>query len=175
LAAGETMYFGSTVDCLPYFETLNVVCGQHYNPADFLMEIVMESPKLRIDYLAKYYRNSQHFQQVKKAIQQMKINKEVDVSLDFLGQKLGEYASTFYFQVWMLCKRTLTHNLRNPYLLRLQVGLTFLLAFGLGLIYWKVDNTQDGVQNRAGALFFMLALLTFGSMSSNDICKNFNI
>jgi hypothetical protein len=71
----------------------------------------------------------------------------------------------------MLSRRTILHNFRNPYLLRLQYTLTFLLAVAIGLIYWKVSNTQDGVQNRAGALFFMIALLTFGSMSSIDICK----
>lgn len=40
LAWGETLYFGPTKESLDYFEKLNFPCPVHYNPADFLIDLV---------------------------------------------------------------------------------------------------------------------------------------
>jgi len=80
-----------------------------------------------------------------------------------------EYATSFGTQLYYLAKRTMKNSLRNPYLIRTQYILIALLGLCLGLIYWRLSNDLDGVQNRAGVLFFMISLLSFSSMSSIDI------
>lgn len=81
----------------------------------------------------------------------------------------SEYASSWIKQCWILSKRTMLNNLRNPHLLRGQYLITFALGVLLGTIYWHVGNDIAGVQNRAGSLFFMISLLAFASMSSIDL------
>jgi hypothetical protein len=82
-----------------------------------------------------------------------------------------EYASSWFQQVYLLSHRTLLNNFRNPYLLKTQYIMTLGIGLLVGIIYWHVTDDLPGVQNRAGSLFFMISLLTFGSMSSIDICK----
>lgn len=82
-----------------------------------------------------------------------------------------QYASTWWEQCYVLSHRTFVNNLRNPYLIRTQYALTVLLALLIGGIYWHVSNDIAGVQDRAGVMFFLIALLAFASMSSIDTCK----
>lgn len=124
-------------------------------------------------------------------------------SFERLG-KGEEYATVWFEQIWILSKRTLLHNLRNPYLLRAQCTyffhiksssyhiwivlfvrlriiksrflrildiLTVCLGVLLGLIFYQLQNNLQGVQDKAGALFFIAALFAFGSLSSIDVCK----
>ena len=49
--------------------------------------------------------------------------------------------------------------------------LTVCLSVLLGLIFYQLQLNLQGVQDRAGALFFIIALFAFGSMSSIDVCK----
>lgn len=86
---------------------------------------------------------------------------------------VGEYATNPIDQIICLSVRTIRHNLRNPFLFRTQYLLTTLLAISLGFIYWKSCTLNlEGIQNRVGALFFEISLLTFSAMSSIDTCKN---
>lgn len=50
----------------------------------------------------------------------------------------SEYASSWFKQCWILCKRTMLNNIRNPHLLRGQYLITFALGVLLGTIYWHV-------------------------------------
>ncbi len=66
----------------------------------------------------------------------------------------------------------LTIRYRNPFLLRVQYILYVVVGFLLGFLYWHVsdDLEHGGFQNRMGSLFFMVTLLSFGSITSIDLC-----
>jgi len=81
----------------------------------------------------------------------------------------GQYSTVWFEEVWILSKRTLLHNIRNPYLLRAQYILTVCLGILLGLIFYQLQNNLQGVQDKAGAMFFIIALFAFGSLSSIDV------
>jgi hypothetical protein len=55
--------------------------------------------------------------------------------------------------------------------MRAQYVLTIVLSLLLGGIYWHVGDDIAGIQDRAGCMFFLIALLAFASMSSIDTCK----
>jgi hypothetical protein len=81
-----------------------------------------------------------------------------------------EYASSVFLQIYLLCKRTLVNNMRNPYLMRVQYAVTILLSLLIGGIFFQLTLDLVGVQDRAGALFFLIALTSFAAMSSIDTC-----
>jgi ABC-type multidrug transport system permease subunit len=118
-----------------------------------------------IQTLARSYRESVHSNNISKVMHSIQSEGN-----PFEGQSdlIDEYASSWPTQFRVLAKRTLLHNFRNPYLIRTQYILTVLLAILIGTIYWHVTDDIPGTQNRAGSLFFMIALLSFGSMSSID-------
>jgi len=112
--------------------------------------------------LAQRFKESYYYSH---AIPELKGVNDEDIPDD---TRTEEYASTWPQQVWILSKRTLIHNFRNPYLLRTQYIMTIVLSLLLGTIFWHLSSDLQGVQDRAGSLFFMIALLSFSSMSSID-------
>ena len=40
LSEGQMLYSGAAKDALPYFEELGHECPQHYNPAEFLADLI---------------------------------------------------------------------------------------------------------------------------------------
>ena len=82
-----------------------------------------------------------------------------------------EYATSFVRQTLVVCKRTVIQIARNPMVTYAQLGQTIFLALLVGSIYWQIDDTQGSIQDRVGALFFIMTNQAFGMMSSLNICK----
>eukprot|EP01114_Cavostelium_apophysatum_P002732 TRINITY_DN1241_c0_g2_i3.p1 TRINITY_DN1241_c0_g2~~TRINITY_DN1241_c0_g2_i3.p1 ORF type:complete len:901 (+),score=139.14 TRINITY_DN1241_c0_g2_i3:2952-5654(+) len=196
LAAGKLVYFGLGNDVLPYFESIGEECPPNYNPADHVIDLVTMTP-FKIDDLCEKYANSAISERVspkrnpvglEPSASSASINLDLDLvegrgagkspvhHVDHHGEEEDspfgsdeEYASLWFVQIGILCKRTLIHSWRNPYLLRSQYIMMSVLAVLIGGIFWKLQLNIQGVQDRAGSLFFLIALLSFGSMSSIDI------
>ncbi|KFM27108.1 ATP-binding cassette sub-family G member 2 [Auxenochlorella protothecoides] len=68
--------------------------------------------------------------------------------------------------------RTAIDILRNPTLLRLHLGIGLLMGVVTGLVFWQLDDSNVGVQNRMGGTFFALAFLAFTSLTTVDLLIN---
>jgi ABC-type multidrug transport system ATPase subunit len=166
LSHGEMVYFGPAQEAVDHMAGLGHQCPRNFNPADYLIDLVTMNSVGVIRSLAQSYRETNQASDITSQISN--IQNEIDLtSMDV--ENMQEYASFWWTQVWVLSRRTLLNNMRNPYLLRTQYCLTFILAGLLGTIYWHVRNDITGIQDRAGVLFFLISLLSFGSMSSIDI------
>eukprot|EP01119_Soliformovum_irregulare_P020712 TRINITY_DN675_c0_g1_i1.p1 TRINITY_DN675_c0_g1~~TRINITY_DN675_c0_g1_i1.p1 ORF type:complete len:842 (+),score=177.45 TRINITY_DN675_c0_g1_i1:111-2636(+) len=163
LAEGKQVYFGSAMEILPHFAALGHPCPVNYNPADFLIDLVSMSNRDTILKLVSEYPASDQATST-----QLNINNSIQQRKPLDESSDAEFNSTWFTQLFQLSKRTLVHNLRNPYLLRTQYVVSLVLAFILGNIFWKVGDDIVGVQDRAGCLFFIIALLSFSSLSSID-------
>ena len=84
------------------------------------------------------------------------------------SERLGAYNQAWIFQVGYIMKRSLADSWRNPYLLRLQYVLIISAALVLGGMFYQMDNTLAGAQNRSGLLFFICTLLTVITLPSID-------
>lgn len=80
--------------------------------------------------------------------------------------------ASFSMQLAFMCWRTLADVWRSPALLRTHSAVALVAGVLLGAIYWQLDNTNVGVQNRLGATFFVLAFLGFTSLSTTDLLLN---
>lgn len=68
--------------------------------------------------------------------------------------------------------RTLVDIIRNPTLLFLHVALATCTGVVTGAIFYDLDSTSVGVQNRMGGSFFALAFLAFTSLTTVDLLMN---
>ncbi|KAJ9120705.1 hypothetical protein QFC22_002636 [Naganishia vaughanmartiniae] len=75
-------------------------------------------------------------------------------------------ATTFLTQLKVLSGREWRNLKRDKSLFIAHVGLACLLGVFAGGLYYKVDITISGFQNRVGSLFFLGVLLAFMSLSS---------
>jgi ABC-type multidrug transport system ATPase subunit/ABC-type multidrug transport system permease subunit len=76
------------------------------------------------------------------------------------------YPTSFLTQLQVIMKRNFQTLLRNRSLLVLHLTVSFVLGIFVGGLYFNVTTDLGGFQNRAGSLFFMLALLGFSSVSA---------
>jgi len=66
----------------------------------------------------------------------------------------------------VIMKRSLQTLIRDKSLLVLHLAVSVVLGVFIGGLYFHVSMNLAGFQNRAGSLFFMLALLGFSSISA---------
>ncbi|KAG0195339.1 hypothetical protein BGX33_003637, partial [Mortierella sp. NVP41] len=76
------------------------------------------------------------------------------------------YPTSFLTQLRVIMKRSLQTLIRDKSLLVLHFAVAIILGVFVGGLYFQVPMNLAGFQNRAGSLFFMLALLGFSSISA---------
>ncbi|CAG2164007.1 unnamed protein product [Oppiella nova] len=62
---------------------------------------------------------------------------------------------------WALLWRAALAAIREPMLTTVRLGQTVILAVVFGLIYWQLDVNQAGIMDINGALFLLIANITF--------------
>ena len=81
------------------------------------------------------------------------------------------YHAPFWRQMRLLCGRLLRNMYRHPFLLTVHFTAAFVVALGVGAVFWQVGSNQGGIQNRMGSLFFVLLYLTLMSLSSLPVWR----
>ncbi|KAF9176747.1 hypothetical protein BGZ49_005995, partial [Haplosporangium sp. Z 27] len=76
------------------------------------------------------------------------------------------YPTSFLTQLHVIMKRSFQTLVRDKSLLVLHSAVAIILGVFIGGLYYQVPSNLAGFQNRAGSLFFMLALLGFSSISA---------
>ncbi|KAG0051576.1 hypothetical protein BGZ83_003549 [Gryganskiella cystojenkinii] len=76
------------------------------------------------------------------------------------------YPTSFLTQLQVIMRRNFQTLIRDKSLLILHLAVAIVLGIFVGGLYFKVSMNLAGFQNRAGSLFFMLALLGFSSISA---------
>lgn len=152
-AHGQAVFQGPASTALRHFSSIGYECPPNFNPADFIIDTVAQ-PAFK-ETLAPP--GPQH-----------SINSVHKVSP---MRRVDEYASSFTTQFRVLTHRTLIQSFRNPFLLRAQYTVYIVVGLMLGGLYWHVsdDLSHGGMQNRMGSLFFLVCLLSFGSITSIDL------
>ena len=129
LQNGRTAYFGNvgpnSETLTGYFERHGArTCKQAENPADWLIDITDESvlsSGSRVDW-AEIWSKSEEKQSVRAAIENTKKDMRKPATSNEAGS--WEYARSFTYQLYTVCKRNLEHDWRTPSYLYSKILLT---------------------------------------------------
>jgi ATP-binding cassette subfamily G (WHITE) protein 2 len=77
-----------------------------------------------------------------------------------------KYVAGFWLQLRVLCGRLLRNAYRHPFLFWLHFVATLAVALCIGAVFRHAGVDTGGIQDRLGALFFMLLYLSFISLGS---------
>uniref|UniRef100_A0A7N6BQ68 ABC transporter domain-containing protein n=1 Tax=Anabas testudineus TaxID=64144 RepID=A0A7N6BQ68_ANATE len=168
LVHGKLVYHGPAQTALEYFSDIGYTCEPHNNPADFFLDVIngdsisvalskMEAEGTRLDKLVEEYINCYHYKQTKAELGDQPLTLTITYNTSFLTQ----------FR-WVL-KRTFKNIMLNPQTSIAQVAVTLFLALVVGAIFFDVKNDSSGIQNRFGALFFIVVNQCFSSLSSAEL------
>ncbi|CAI9783220.1 unnamed protein product [Fraxinus pennsylvanica] len=75
-----------------------------------------------------------------------------------LSSSVPTFANPFWMEVLVIAKRSITNSRRAPELFGVRFGAVLVTGIILATIFWKLDNTPKGVQERLG--FFAFAMST---------------
>ncbi|KAM6940889.1 broad substrate specificity ATP-binding cassette transporter ABCG2b isoform 2-T2 [Lycodopsis pacificus] len=175
---GEVVYAGAAAQALEYFTNLGYQIEAFNNPADFFMDVTNGEAKSTLvsltseckNPLANKYRQSQLCRNVLDELDQ--VNQSIADGAK--GQdEAADYATSFFYQLRVVCGRTVLNSLRNPQTSYAQMALNIFFAVLVGLIYYQMPLTlPEALQNRSGAFFFLIINMVFGNLSAVELFIN---
>ncbi|XP_041083631.1 ABC transporter G family member 14-like isoform X1 [Polyodon spathula] len=172
MSDGEVAYYGPASRIVDFFADLGMPCTPLYNPADYMLDKVKESPEVRqdiVDYSNKFRVSSvecpllshdkadTHLQSMAGGLSEVKV---VATDREGAGAELVEvespqWASSFWMQLRTLTARSFKQQL--PQILSLvSVIKTLVMAVIPGLIWFQVPREEDQIRARCGMLFYLV-------------------
>uniref|UniRef100_A0A669AXJ0 ATP-binding cassette, sub-family G (WHITE), member 2a n=1 Tax=Oreochromis niloticus TaxID=8128 RepID=A0A669AXJ0_ORENI len=183
LVNGHQVYHGPARSALEYFSDIGYTCEPHNNPADFFLDVIngdstavalnkpdsesMSKSRRGIEEkLVEEYRNGQHFKETKAELERIVQGKKVVTTTPF---RTITYTTGFFTQFRWVLKRTFRNLILNPQTSIAQVTVTVFLALVVGALFFNVQDDSSGIQNRTGALFFVVVNQCFSSLSAAEL------
>ena len=152
---GKIVFHGFAKDSVRFFADVGFKCPLLNNPADFYMEVL-------------YIRNANELTNEEKQIVE-KLNshyersKETVNCISFPFESTDkDYKTGFFYQVYILTKRSLLRLVRNPVLSLMRIVVIIFVAFLVDFFYYDIGTSgSHAVTNRNGLLFFNISCLLF--------------
>ncbi|CAI9302823.1 unnamed protein product [Lactuca saligna] len=182
LSRGQTVYSGSPTNLPLYFSDFGHPIPDKENRTEFALDLIRElegSPggtKSLVEFNKSWQnlkrsRNSistgnetpTHGLSLKEAIgasiSRGKLVSGAGASNDINPNSLvPTFANPMWMELMVLSKRSFTNSRRMPELFGIRLGAVVVTGFILATMYWNLDNSPKGVQERLG--FFAFAMST---------------
>ncbi|KAF8718690.1 hypothetical protein HU200_024991 [Digitaria exilis] len=84
-----------------------------------------------------------------------------------MNTKVATYANPWWVEVWVLTRRAFTNTRRTPELFLIRLGTVTVTAFILATVFWRLDNTPKGINERFG--FFAIGMSTMFYTSADAL------
>jgi ABC-type multidrug transport system ATPase subunit/ABC-type multidrug transport system permease subunit len=168
LSRGKSVYFGPASDAEAYWSSQGHPCPKTYHIADHLLDVASTviEPIVVADVDGLRYRGkkeggdtSRHSVGVRGSDEKLRFSSLLNCSNDIQG-------ASKLTQIQQVLGRELKVFLRSPTLFISHLTLSIGLGVFIGMLYYQVDNSIAGLQNRLGSIFFIQALLAFGGLSA---------
>ncbi|KAL1005385.1 hypothetical protein UPYG_G00058400 [Umbra pygmaea] len=188
---GEVVYAGAADNALGYFTDLGYHCEPFNNPPDFFLDITNGEVQSTVDItmfnigvgdidgkidvesrnpLALHYKQSPEYQQVVEELGRLSQVLKGQVRVQ---ERESGFVTSFWFQMRIVCGRSVKNSLRNPQTSYAQLALNIFFAVLVGLIYYQMPLTlPEAIQNRVGAFFFLIINMVFGNLSAVELFIN---
>ncbi|KAH7511684.1 hypothetical protein ACOSQ2_033059 [Xanthoceras sorbifolium] len=184
LSRGQTVYSGSPMSLPSFFSDFGHPIPEHDNRTEFALDLIRElegSPggtKSMVEFNKSWQNmkrsrnnSSHHFQQtehqglsLKEAISasisrgKLVSGATTNHSMSSPTSMVPTFANPFWTEMAVLSKRSITNSRRMPELFGIRLGAVLVTGFILATMFWQLDNSPKGVQERLG--FFAFAMST---------------
>eukprot|EP00158_Paraphelidium_tribonemae_P009241 Partr_v1_DN28810_c2_g1_i2_m34268 putative ATP-binding cassette, subfamily G (WHITE), member 2 len=161
MSEGKAVYFGSLVGGLDHFKSCGFTCPGNTNPSDFFLDtmtIDFRSESLRLKSVDRVQKLQTAWSQLSGV-----------TSAPEMGDLLPKHSAPIWNNGWLcelgiLLNRNFKEMLRDPATIGATLGQAVINMLILGFVFFRLDTSYEGIQNRIGALFFITTNLTFGNV-----------
>ncbi|KAK1265044.1 ABC transporter G family member 6 [Acorus gramineus] len=165
LSRGQTVYFGRPNGLPHFFSEFGRPIPENENRTEYALDLIRElegkpgGTKDLVQHNKEYQlthvfptNNNSHPLSLKEAI-------SASISRGKLASSpVATFANPFWVEIGVLTKRNVTNTRRMPELFIIRLGAVLVTGFILATIFWQLDNSPRGVQERLG--FFAFAMST---------------
>lgn len=194
LSRGETAYFGPAKETAEFMSNDGYPCPAGYNIADHLLDlaagVLTKNPPVVISENESATKdiprniNETFIETTSAKVSTVKsflpirifacrknINPKISNTLLLPKNEIGDdnenvLAATFFTQLSQVFYRSLVNMMRNPSVFWFHFLGSSILGIFIGGVYFHVDNSLGGIQNRLGSIFFLQSLIGFSGLSS---------
>lgn len=161
LSEGQCLYNGPINEMTSMFQEEGFECPEHYNRADFALEIASRNHDDGIEKLITKYSNDSQF---------IPSDSHKDIrsnAVSFPSSKLSWFKSKPLYktsplmQFWTLVKRSMLCTFRDMYTTRVRVLTHIFVGLILGALCYQVGNEAKKVYTNVAYVFFFLMFLFF--------------
>ncbi|XP_027366870.1 ABC transporter G family member 6-like [Abrus precatorius] len=179
LSRGQTVYSGSPMQLPVYFSEFGHPIPDSDNRTEFALDLIRElegSPggtKSLVEFNKSWQSMTKHNQAETIDAQPNGLSLKEAISASISRGKLVSgatntnanpssmvptFANPFWMEMATLSKRSFTNSRRMPELFGIRLGAVMVTGFILATMFWQLDNSPKGVQERLG--FFAFAMST---------------
>ncbi|PKU70630.1 ABC transporter G family member 6 [Dendrobium catenatum] len=179
LSRGQTVFSG-TPDFLPlYFSEFGKPIPENDNRTEYALDLIreLESTPGGTKPLVDFHRSWQAIKHLsnhgtpKKELYTLSLKDAISASISrgklvsgatntstSSSATVQPFANPAWIEIIVLTKRAATNSRRTPELFGIRLGAVLVTGFILATIFWRLDNSPKGVQERMG--FFAIAMST---------------
>ncbi|CAL9144602.1 unnamed protein product [Musa hybrid cultivar] len=174
LSRGQTVYSGPPEGLHRFFSDFGHPIPDNENPTEFALDLIreLEGTPAGARSLVEFNKSRQDEQPalVPAARSSLSLNDAIGASISrgklvsgttegtTSASSVQKYANPFWIEMGVLTKRSFTNSKRMPELFAIRLAAVLLTGFILATIFWRLDNSPKGVQERLG--FFAIAMST---------------
>ncbi|EEF37331.1 ABC transporter G family member 6 [Ricinus communis] len=176
LSRGQTVYSGPPIYLPSFFAEFGHPIPENENRTEFALDLIRElegSPggtKSLVEF-NKTWQSTKHAPNTEVDSHGLSLKEAISASISKgklvsgatnNGAGTNSLVPTFANPVWIemavLSKRSVTNSRRMPELFGIRLGAVLVTGFILATMFWQLDNSPKGVQERLG--FFAFAMST---------------
>ncbi|KAF5742634.1 putative ATP-binding cassette transporter [Tripterygium wilfordii] len=174
LSRGQTVYSGPPTGLPSFFAEFGHPIPENENRTEFALDLIRElegSPggtKSLVEFNKSWQREKltnpepdRHGLSLKEAISaSISRGKLVSGATNKASptSMVPTFANPFWIEMAVLSKRSVKNSRRQPELFGIRLGAVMVTGFILATMFWRLDNSPKGVQERLG--FFAFAMST---------------
>eukprot|EP01125_Pyxidicula_operculata_P007587 TRINITY_DN2576_c1_g2_i1.p1 TRINITY_DN2576_c1_g2~~TRINITY_DN2576_c1_g2_i1.p1 ORF type:complete len:600 (-),score=82.09 TRINITY_DN2576_c1_g2_i1:1725-3389(-) len=168
---GESIYFGKANNAVEYFKNLGIICPNHINPADFLVDIVDEDIDPKITGGAIRSKSAVQPSQLPETYQKSRLAIETIAEIDNKYSQSGssnmmmnnkntneKYATSFIKQFAVLSSRSWRSSIRDVAVMWVRVVAAIAIALLVGGIFFRLSDDINSSGSRINTLLFLMCV-----------------
>ncbi|RZC91592.1 hypothetical protein C5167_027655 [Papaver somniferum] len=183
LSQGETVYYGSPTNLSLYLSDFGHPVPENEERTEFMLDLYRElegapdGTKSIVEFCKSWQKvhengsfNSYYSKglglSLKEAICASASRGKLihgDVNNIPQASTITKFANPFWVEIIVLVKRSLTNSKRMPKQFMLQVCCVAFVGSILASVFWRLDKTAGGVEERIGFFVFIVTTIFFGS------------
>ncbi|KAI3849229.1 hypothetical protein MKX03_001628 [Papaver bracteatum] len=183
LSQGETVYYGSPTNLSVFLSDFGHPIPENEDRTEFMLDLYRELEGVPggTQSIVEFNKSRQKAQkgstfdsEYAKGLSGLNLREALSACISRVNPIYGdvngtsetsaisEFANPFWVEIIVLAKRWLTNSKRLPKWFILQIGGVVFVGSIIASVFWQLDKTEGGIQERIGFFAFIITTIFFG-------------